>query len=103
MELFARVGTRQNSLGFTKSSDKLEVNESPKLGKILQQQNSTGVFLTGSRAVFRTVAIVGATGAVGRIILQLLEERKFPAQQFRLFASAQCRPAGLFRRSNHHD
>jgi aspartate-semialdehyde dehydrogenase len=38
--------------------------------------------------VFNTVAVVGATGAVGRIILQLLEERKFPARQVRLLASA---------------
>jgi aspartate-semialdehyde dehydrogenase len=48
--------------------------------------------------VFETVAIVGATGAVGRIILQLLEERGFHAKRFRLLASA--RSAGqrvLFR------
>lgn len=38
--------------------------------------------------MFNTVAVVGATGAVGRIILQLLEERKFPARQVRLLASA---------------
>jgi len=38
--------------------------------------------------VFNTVAVVGATGAVGRIILQLLEQRKFPAKTYRLFASA---------------
>jgi len=38
--------------------------------------------------VFNTVAVVGATGAVGRIILQLLEQRKFPAKKFRFFASA---------------
>jgi aspartate-semialdehyde dehydrogenase len=38
--------------------------------------------------VFNTVGVVGATGAVGRIILQLLEERKFQAQNFRFFASA---------------
>lgn len=38
--------------------------------------------------MFRTVAVVGATGAVGRIILQLLEERDFPAQEFRFLASA---------------
>lgn len=38
--------------------------------------------------MFQTVAVVGATGAVGRIILQLLEERHFPARQFRFFASA---------------
>lgn len=44
-------------------------------------------FLKGS-SVFNTVAVVGATGAVGRIILQLLQERKFPAKNFRLLASA---------------
>ncbi|MBL8815920.1 MAG: aspartate-semialdehyde dehydrogenase [Planctomyces sp.] len=38
--------------------------------------------------MFESVAVVGATGAVGRIILQLLEERKFPARSFRFFASA---------------
>jgi len=38
--------------------------------------------------VFDTVAVVGATGAVGRIMLQLLEERNFPARNFRLLASA---------------
>ncbi len=38
--------------------------------------------------MFNTVGIVGATGAVGRIILQLLEQRKFQAQNFRFFASA---------------
>jgi aspartate-semialdehyde dehydrogenase len=38
--------------------------------------------------VFNTVAVVGATGAVGRIILQLLEQRRFPARTFRFFASA---------------
>ncbi|MEI7701876.1 MAG: aspartate-semialdehyde dehydrogenase [Planctomycetia bacterium] len=38
--------------------------------------------------MFNTVAVVGATGAVGRIILQLLEQRKFPAKKFRFFASA---------------
>jgi aspartate-semialdehyde dehydrogenase len=37
--------------------------------------------------VFDTVAVVGATGAVGRIILELLEQRKFPARRFRLLAS----------------
>jgi aspartate-semialdehyde dehydrogenase len=38
-------------------------------------------------SVFNTVAIVGATGAVGTIIRQLLEERKFPAKNFRFLAS----------------
>jgi aspartate-semialdehyde dehydrogenase len=37
--------------------------------------------------VFETVAVVGATGAVGRIILELLEARDFPAKQFRLLSS----------------
>lgn len=44
--------------------------------------------------MFNTVAVVGATGAVGRIILQLLEARKFPARSFRFLASA--RSAGTF-------
>ena len=38
--------------------------------------------------MFDTVAIVGATGAVGRIMLQLLEERDFPASNFRFLASS---------------
>lgn len=38
--------------------------------------------------MFETVAVVGATGAVGRIIIQLLEERDFPAKKFRFLASA---------------
>ena len=38
--------------------------------------------------MFNTVAVVGATGAVGRIILQLLQDRKFPAKTFRFLASA---------------
>lgn len=35
-----------------------------------------------------TVAIVGATGMVGRKFLQVLEERDFPAGEYLLFASA---------------
>ena len=35
-----------------------------------------------------TLAVVGATGAVGRIILDLLAERKFPAKRLKLLASA---------------
>ncbi|MEW4487505.1 aspartate-semialdehyde dehydrogenase [Thalassoglobus sp. JC818] len=38
--------------------------------------------------MFQNVAIVGATGAVGQIMRQLLEERKFPAATFRFIASA---------------
>jgi aspartate-semialdehyde dehydrogenase len=37
--------------------------------------------------VFETVAVVGATGAVGTIICRLLAERKFPFQKIRLLAS----------------
>ena len=44
--------------------------------------------ITRETAVFNTVAVAGATGAVGRIILQLLEQRRFPARNFRLLASA---------------
>ncbi len=40
------------------------------------------------KTVFETVAVIGATGAVGTIILELLEKRDFPAKQFRLLASA---------------
>lgn len=40
------------------------------------------------RIVFEHVAVVGATGNVGRIVLQLLEQRKFPAKKFTLLASA---------------
>jgi aspartate-semialdehyde dehydrogenase len=35
-----------------------------------------------------TLAVVGATGAVGRIILDLLATRKFPAKRLKLLASA---------------
>jgi aspartate-semialdehyde dehydrogenase len=35
----------------------------------------------------RTVAVVGATGAVGQTTLRLLEERKFPVKEVRAFAS----------------
>lgn len=36
---------------------------------------------------FDTVALVGATGAVGRIMRELLEQRQFPAKKWRLLAS----------------
>ncbi|HUG91278.1 MAG TPA: aspartate-semialdehyde dehydrogenase [Planctomycetaceae bacterium] len=38
--------------------------------------------------MFETLAVVGATGAVGRIMVRLLEERAFPARTFRFLASA---------------
>lgn len=37
--------------------------------------------------VFDSIAVVGATGAVGSIILELLEQRKFPFQRIKLLAS----------------
>lgn len=37
--------------------------------------------------MFESIAVVGATGAVGRIILQLLEERSFPFERIKLLAS----------------
>ncbi|MDZ7799865.1 MAG: aspartate-semialdehyde dehydrogenase [Trueperaceae bacterium] len=41
------------------------------------------------------VAIVGATGAVGRELLTLLEERGFPAEQVRAYASARSAGTAL--------
>ena len=38
--------------------------------------------------MFQSLAVVGATGAVGRIIRQLLEERNFPIEDIRFLASA---------------
>lgn len=38
--------------------------------------------------MFETVAVVGATGAVGQIMLQLLQDRDFPAKEFKFLASA---------------
>ena len=35
-----------------------------------------------------TVALVGATGQVGRVMRTLLEERAFPAANIRLFATS---------------
>ena len=37
------------------------------------------------------LAIVGATGAVGAELLQVLEKRNFPIGELRLFASARSR------------
>ncbi len=37
--------------------------------------------------MFESIAVVGATGAVGRIILQLLEERNFPYERIKFLAS----------------
>ncbi len=37
--------------------------------------------------MYETLALVGATGAVGRIVLQQLQERKFPYKRLKLLAS----------------
>jgi len=37
--------------------------------------------------VYETLALVGATGAVGRIVLETLEQRKFPYKHLKLLAS----------------
>ena len=37
--------------------------------------------------MFQSIAVVGATGAVGTIILRLLEQRKFPFQQIKFLAT----------------
>lgn len=41
------------------------------------------------------VAVVGATGAVGRELLSILEERKFPAKELVPFASLRSRGKGI--------
>ncbi|MBN2291545.1 MAG: aspartate-semialdehyde dehydrogenase [Pirellulales bacterium] len=38
--------------------------------------------------MFKSIGVVGATGAVGTIIRQLLEERKFPGEEFHFLASS---------------
>ena len=38
--------------------------------------------------MFKSIAVVGATGAVGRLIRRLLEERQFPIDDVRFLASA---------------
>ena len=52
--------------------------------------------------MFQSVAVVGATGAVGGIMLQLLEERSFPAGQFRFLASARSAGRPLTFKGQQH-
>ncbi len=42
-----------------------------------------------------TVAVVGATGMVGRTMIQVLEDRRFPVRELVLFASARSAGKGL--------
>lgn len=52
--------------------------------------------------MFDTVAVVGATGAVGRIILDQLEQRRFPARKFRFLASARSAGGSVTFRGEPH-
>ncbi|MFZ0041980.1 MAG: aspartate-semialdehyde dehydrogenase, partial [Solirubrobacteraceae bacterium] len=47
------------------------------------------------------VAVVGATGAVGRVMLDVLRERAFPADEIVLFASERSRGAEIDGRPVH--
>jgi aspartate-semialdehyde dehydrogenase len=47
-----------------------------------------------------TVAVVGATGAVGREMVEVLEERKFPVGDLRLFASQRSAGENIAFREN---
>jgi aspartate-semialdehyde dehydrogenase len=52
--------------------------------------------------VFNTVALVGATGAVGRIMRQLLEERPLPVKNFRFLSSKRSAGTTLTFRGKEH-
>ncbi|MEZ6057906.1 MAG: aspartate-semialdehyde dehydrogenase [Planctomycetaceae bacterium] len=52
--------------------------------------------------MFQTVALVGATGAVGRIMRDLLEQRNFQAGKFRFLASARSAGSTLEFRGEHY-
>jgi aspartate-semialdehyde dehydrogenase len=53
-------------------------------------------------AVINKLAVVGATGAVGRIVRQLLEERRFPARGYKFLASARSAGARITFRGESH-
>ena len=52
--------------------------------------------------MFESIAVVGATGAVGRIILQLLEEREFPAARFKFLSSGRSAGSKVRFRGRDH-
>lgn len=52
--------------------------------------------------MFESIAIVGATGAVGHIILQLLEEREFPCQRIKFLASGRSAGTKIKFRGREH-
>jgi aspartate-semialdehyde dehydrogenase len=47
---------------------------------------------------FPRIAIVGATGAVGQVLIQLLEQRSFPVDSLKLFASSKSAGRPIFFR-----
>ena len=49
----------------------------------------------GEKENGRSVAIVGATGAVGEVLLRVLEERRFPVRELRPLASARSTGASV--------
>lgn len=52
--------------------------------------------------MFDNVALVGATGAVGSIVLQLLEEREFPFETIKFLASARSAGSKLTFKGEEH-
>jgi len=56
----------------------------------------------GVGSVYESLAVVGATGAVGRLIRQLLEERDFPLKDIRFLASARSAGSQLTFRGETH-
>ncbi len=52
--------------------------------------------------MFESLAVVGATGAVGRIIRQLLEQRDFPIQRVKFLASPRSAGTKLTFRGRQH-
>ena len=52
--------------------------------------------------MFDNVALVGAAGAVGSIVLQLLEERKFPFETIKFLASARSAGSKLTFKGEEH-
>ncbi len=52
--------------------------------------------------MFDVVAIVGATGAVGRIIRELLEERNFPLERIKFLASKRSAGSKITFRGQEH-
>lgn len=49
-----------------------------------------------------TVAVVGATGVVGRTMVRVLEERRFPVARLRLFATARSAGKTVFFQGRSH-